>query len=253
MSNRTILLCLLMLGLGSAAGAAAMRFGVLPRLLEHCHENAAQACPPASPAQPAAPTPPEPAAAQPPAPTVTPPSAAATATTLHRFLLCELGAGNPMLQPVDTRSQPQLWAVHCGTRVLLLGLDGSGADARPTRVATLTTRVPDPKLQLETAAILATDFAGSTRRDLLAAFSFRDAEGAPRGGSLFWLARNPSGGFSPPERLASAAARSLVRTRAGDLLIAHLEDPNLSHPSRLIAMHGGPSPVRAAALPLGVG
>ncbi len=259
-SNKTIALCLVMLAIGSAAGAASVRFRLLPGL-------PAPRCEPAASTPLPCPKQEHQELAQPVVtPSAPPPSAAVpreaqpAAPNTRRVVVCEAATGTPMLRALSLATALPTWAVHCGAQAQLITISGSGANAELQRIASITTRVTNAQLYADAAPVLAADLSGDGKPDLLVPFLYRDAETSPRGGALYALLHDDAGSFGRPQPLSASAVRAFALTQPSgdgevknpDLLIVHAEDARLSRASELIVMRGGPSPVRSFVAPLGL-
>ncbi|HEY2734951.1 MAG TPA: hypothetical protein VGI70_13240, partial [Polyangiales bacterium] len=186
------------------------------------------------------PPPPAPAVSATPRADVTPHDA------LRRYAVCPRAA----ISGIELSGNPprKLLAVHCGDRVDVIGFGPAG----PERVLHIDKRASDPKLSWRAAPLLAADVNGDQRDDLLVGFAAQDASGGPRGGALVEFVQTEDGGFAPPRLLAplfvSALAAGPLDANAGaDVIALHREDSRLDRSDRLIALRGGPSPLKMFA------
>jgi hypothetical protein len=203
--------------------------------------SAATAAPSPKPACPVCPeAPPPPAAASSPA------AALSTPPHIARYALCEHASVPAAVRGLHLRAgDDDLLAVHCGDSVDLLGFDPAG----PRRIAHLEKRASDPKLRWEAAPIVAADIDADGVGDLLVGFAATDATGGPHGGALVELVSTQDGGFAAPRLLAPVYVAGLTAGRldardGADIVVLRREDTRLGQTNQVIALHGGPSPLK---------
>ncbi len=183
-----------------------------------------------------------------------------TVVPVHRYALCEMAHGQPVLSLLRLqKTEAQLVALHCGASVEIIALDSTdGASVTPRRIAHLRAQPPTPELHAGPGPVLAFDLSGDERIDLVVPFLWSDATFAPRGGALYEFVREPSLGLGAPLLLGSVAAGALASGRfdvakGEDLALLHFEDARVERPSELIVVRGGPAPVKVSAAHAAIG
>jgi hypothetical protein len=171
-------------------------------------------------------------------------------TQLARYAVCEQATLAAAVSGLRLRDgADDLLAVHCGDSVDLLGFDPAG----PRRIAHIEKRSNDAKLHWETAPVTAADVDADGLGDLLVGFAATDAaSGSPRGGSLIELVSTPNGGFAAarllaPLHVAGLSAGRLDASAGADIAVLQREDTRLGRPNAIIALHGGPAPLKMFA------
>jgi hypothetical protein len=204
----------------------------------------------------------EPAAAKPQTavPAAAQPTAAAPrAIEVPLYPICPREEGAPALSAVHlARDQPPLWALHCGSSVQLLSLERDGQQLAPRRIASLRAPSDSQAESPRALAVRAGDIDGDGLADLVAPVLFVDRTGAPSGGALHLLRQRAEGGFAVSTRLLDCAPGAVVSAtldteRGQDLALLELRDGRTARANELWLVHGGPSPLRFAQLPAGVG
>lgn len=203
----------------------------------------------AAPDAPPAPAP-EPAPAMPGAPSALPAT---------RYAVCAREEAPPLLSRVRvTKDGPSLWALHCGPSVHLMSIEREGDTLIARRV--MRARVParSPAEAPRPARVRAGDVDGDGRSDLLVPTLFTDRNDAPAAGTLTLLRQRAEGGFEAPRRLfdiaiGDVATAALDAQPGQDLALLHLLDARNARSNELWLVHGGPSPLRYAQIPAGVG
>jgi hypothetical protein len=185
--------------------------------------------------------------------------AASPALSAARFAVCAREEAPPLLSRVRvSKDAAALWALHCGPSVHVLSIEREADTLIARRV--LRARVParSPAEAPRPALVRAGDVDGDGRSDLIVPALFADRTNAPAAGTLALLRQRAEGGFDAPRRLFDGAigdvtAAALDAQPGQDLALLHLLDARNARESELWLVHGGPSPLRYAQMPAGVG
>jgi hypothetical protein len=190
-----------------------------------------------------------------------PPAAPAAPSALPatRYAVCAREEAPPLLSRVRvTKDGAALWALHCGPSVHLLSIEREGDALVARRV--LRARVParSPAEAPRPARVRAGDVDGDGRNDLIVPSLFADRSDAPAAGTLALLRQRAEGSFEAPRRVFDIAvgdvtAAALDAQPGQDLALLHLLDARNARSNELWLVHGGPSPLRYAQMPAGVG
>lgn len=134
--------------------------------------------------------------------------------------------------------------VLCGREAHVFAVHGGEL----ARLATLTL---EGDTQVKMAAPVVTDVDGDGLRDLVLGWTELDAEGGPNGGTLRWVAGDPSGGFGEdhvlhPLSVVDIQTAELDGRTGADLVALHWADGFGRRPSEAWVFAGGPSPRRLA-------
>jgi hypothetical protein len=176
-----------------------------------------------------------------------------------RFSVCEREETRAALAELAlVRGRAPLLGLHCGRSLHLIAVEPHGGALVPERVAVVQAASSSPA---ETAVALepsAADVNGDGRADWVAPVTFVDSTGVPRGGGVYALHQRAEGGFDPPLRLLAAAPGSVVSAQlddqpAADLAVLQRADATTGRADELWLVTGGPSPLRIAQRPAGVG
>lgn len=196
-------------------------------------------------------------AAPPPVPASAPTEAGPSAVV--RFAVCEREETRAALAQVAlVPGRPALWALHCGRSVHLIAVEAFEGALVPRRVAVVQAASPSPAEAAVALEPSAADVDGDGRADWITPVTFVDAAGVPRGGGVYVLHQRAEGGLEAPRRLLAAAPGRVVSAQfdgdpGEDLAVLHRADASTGRADELWLMTGGPSPLRVAQRPAGVG
>lgn len=172
--------------------------------------------------------------------------------------VCEGDVADPTVSVVDVVGDPRPeLAVACGDTTFLLALRGK--PLRPERVATFEARPTAAGVQSSHGgAPVVADVTGDALPDLVLPIWRADVRGAVRGGGLWVVPRDVSGGFGAPLALADVpvvAVEALVERVGATAFLAalHRASALARRPSDVRVFAGGPSPEKTATLRTGVG
>jgi hypothetical protein len=176
---------------------------------------------------------------------------------IERYVVCESSQALPTLRllRLDQNARP-VATVHCGQSVHVVAFDAVAGTLGAQRIMRIDSHAPTTDLLVQPALVVASDVSADGHADLLVPFWWQDKTGAPRGGSVYELVRDPSGGFAAPLLLSSVAARAVTaghfdEAPGADLALANLEDARVGRHSELVFMHGGPAPYKAQTVAVG--
>jgi hypothetical protein len=181
--------------------------------------------------------------------------------TVARTIVCDASARRPGLALLQLTGDPRPEvAVLCGRQVHVLALEAreAGGALLPVRVATfeLAADGAEPDAELAARAVAAGDVDGDGAPDVV--LGFADPTDRARGGALFLVSRDTTGGFARPRSLgpivAIAAAVRALDVRAGsEILALHRAQAASRRASELWVFGGGAAPSRVALQRVGIG